>query len=58
MAKDIEIPLGKRTKLYRFLEILPGAISYSMIILLFLLSWINPAYGSIYILIIVVTIFL
>ena len=55
MAKDIEIPLGKRTKLYRFLEILPGAISYSMIILLFLLSWINPAYGSIYILIIVAT---
>ena len=40
---DLEIPLGKRTKEYRLLEILPGALSYTMIILLFALSIISPA---------------
>ena len=45
---SIEIPQGKRTCLYRFLEILPGFISYSAIILLFVLSWLNPVLGAIY----------
>ncbi len=53
MRKNLEIPQGERTKLYRFLEILPGAISYAAIILLFLLSWIDPILGSIYIFLIV-----
>ena len=35
---DIDIPLGKRDKLYRFFEILPGALSYSMIGALFVSS--------------------
>ena len=48
MRKDLEIPQGKRTKLYRFLEILPGAISYGAIILLFVLSLIDPVLGAIY----------
>ena len=48
MRKDLEIPQGKRTKLYRFLEILPGAISYGAIILLFILSLIDPVLGAIY----------
>ena len=48
MRKNLEIPQGKRTKLYRFLEILPGLISYSAIILLFLLSWLDPVIGAIY----------
>ena len=48
MLKGLEIPQGKRTPLYRFLEILPGFISYSAIILLFLLSWLNPVLGAIY----------
>lgn len=51
--KDLEIPVGKRKPLYRFFEILPGALSYSAVILLFLLSWISPVLGSIYLLIIV-----
>ncbi len=46
--QDLEIPQGKRKPLYRFLEILPGAISYGAIILLFLLSWFDPVIGSIY----------
>ena len=50
---DLEIPLGKRTKKYRLLEILPGALSYAMIILLFALSIISPALGSYYLLLII-----
>lgn len=51
--RGLEIPLGKRTKLYRFLEILPGALSYLMVIMLFVLSFINPVIGAVYLLIIV-----
>ena len=48
MRKNLEIPEGKRSRLYRFLEIMPGLISYGAIILLFLLSWLNPVLGAIY----------
>ncbi len=48
MQKQLEIPQGKRKRLYRFLEMLPGLVSYTAIILLFLLSWINPALGAVY----------
>ena len=55
MRKDLEIPQGKRTKLYRFLEILPGAISYGAIILLFILSLIDPVFGAIYLFALIAT---
>lgn len=48
-----EIPLGKRKPLYRFLEILPGALSYGAVILLFVLSWISPFLGAFYLLVII-----
>lgn len=51
--RDLEIPFGKRTKLYRFLEILPGMLSYMVIILLFILSLIHPAIGALYLLTII-----
>lgn len=50
---DLEIPLGKRTKLYRFLEILPGALSISMIGALFIFSFISPTVAAVYLLIII-----
>lgn len=53
MRKNLEIPQGKRTKLYRFFEILPGLISYGAIILLFILSWLDPVLGSIYLFILI-----
>ena len=53
LTDDLEIPLGKRTPLYRFLEILPGALSYAMIAALFILSLISPTLGAIYLLIII-----
>ena len=51
--KDLEIPTGKRTRLYRFLEILPGVLSYGAIILLFVLSCLDPVLGAIYLFIII-----
>lgn len=49
-----EIPLGKkRTPKYRFFEILPAVLSYSAVILLFVLSLINPVLGAIYLLVII-----
>ena len=54
MSKVIEIPTGKRTALYRFFEILPGFLSYSMVILLIILSAISPVAGSVYLLLIVI----
>ena len=53
MRRNLEIPQGKRARLYRFLEILPGVISYGAIILLFVLSWISPVFGAIYLFIII-----
>ncbi len=53
MRKSLEIPQGKRNRLYRFFEILPGALSYGAIILLFVLSWVDPVIGSIYLFIII-----
>ena len=53
MRKNLEIPRGKRTIKYRLFEILPGLISYSAIILLFVLSIIEPVLGAIYLFIII-----
>lgn len=53
MRKNLEIPQGKRTPLYRFFEVLPGFISYFAILLLFILSWISPILGACYLFIII-----
>ena len=54
MSKVTEIPTGKRTPLYRFFEILPGILSYGMVILLVVLSAISPIASSVYLLLIVI----
>lgn len=51
--KDLELPQGKRRPLYRFFEILPGALSYFLVIALFVISWLNPMLGAVYVLIVV-----
>lgn len=56
MRKNLEIPQGKRSRLYRFLEVMPGLISYVAILLLFILSWVNPILATIYLFIVVATI--
>ena len=45
---NLELPLGKRTRLYRFFEILPALLSYGMLILLIVLSIINPLWAAVY----------
>ncbi len=52
---DIEIPLGKRTKLYRLFEMVPAIVSYGAIILLVVLALINPLLAAIYLLAVIIT---
>lgn len=54
---DLELPLNKRTKLYRFFEILPGFLSYGMIILLFVLAMVSPLAAAVYLLLLIITMF-
>ncbi|MGB4768622.1 MAG: hypothetical protein WBP22_05190 [Candidatus Saccharimonas sp.] len=54
---DLELPLGKRTKFYRFFEILPGVLSYGALLLLIILSIVNPLWASVYLLFVVITMF-
>lgn len=53
---NLEIPLGKRTRKYRFFEMLPALLSYGAVILLVVLSIFNPALTAIYLLLIVMTV--
>lgn len=52
---DLEIPLSKRTKLYRFFEMVPALLSYGMLILLVVLSLISPLAAAVYLLLIIIT---
>lgn len=55
--KDLEIPLGKkRTKAYRFFEMVPALLSYGTILLLITLSLVNPLWAAIYLLLLIITI--
>ena len=53
---DLEIPLGRRTKFYRFFEMVPALLSYGMIILLIVLSLVSPFLAAIYLLLIIITV--
>lgn len=54
---DLELPLGKRTPLYRFFEIVPAVLSYGMILLLVILSVWYPLAAAVYLLLLIITIF-
>jgi len=50
--KNIEIPFEKDRKgHYRFFEILPGALSWSLLVLPFILAWINVTFAVVFILV-------
>lgn len=55
MSHNIDIPIGKRTKLYRFLEMLPAILSYGAVILLIVLSLLNPLWAAIYLILFIIT---
>lgn len=52
---DLEIPLGKRNKAYRFFEMLPALLSYGMLLLLVVLSLVSPFLAAIYLLVLIIT---
>lgn len=53
---ELEIPLGKRTRSYRFFERLPAILSYGSLLLLVALSFINTLWASAYLLLITITV--
>lgn len=53
---DLEIPLKKRTRQYRFFEMLPAILSYGSIIILIVLSLIDPLWASAYLLLVIITV--
>lgn len=52
---DIELPLGKRRPLYRFFEILPGVLSYGILLAPILLSLIDPLLGALFVVLYIIT---
>lgn len=53
--KDLELPVGKRGAKYRFFEMLPGLLSYGMILLLIVLSIFSPVLAAVYLLLVVIS---
>jgi cellulose synthase/poly-beta-1,6-N-acetylglucosamine synthase-like glycosyltransferase len=52
---DLELPLRKRTRLYRFFEMVPAILSYGMLLLLVVLSIVSPLAAAIYLLLLIIT---
>lgn len=52
---EFELPLGKRTKIYRFWERVPAIISYGAFALLIVLSIWSPLLAAIYLMLIIIT---
>lgn len=52
---NLELPMGKRKPLYRVFEILPGALSYGMLITMVILSVVNPFWASVFLLLLIMT---
>lgn len=53
---DFELPLGKRTRFYRFFEMVPAIISYGAFIVLIVLSLVSPLLAAIYLMLIIITV--
>ena len=53
---DLEIPLKKRTRFYRFFEMVPAILSYGMLIALVVLSLVDPILAGIYLLLLIITV--
>ncbi len=52
--EELELPLGKRTKFYRFFEMVPAIISYGAFVLLIVLSIVSPLLAAIYLMLIII----
>ncbi len=54
---DIEIPTGKRSRMYRFFEMLPAILSYTMITAPFVLSLFSPLIAAGFIVVYIISYF-
>ncbi len=54
LPEDFELPLGKRTRFYRFFEMVPAFLSYGAFILLIVLSFVSPLLAAIYLMLILI----
>lgn len=54
LPPDFELPLGKRTKFYRFFERVPAILSYGAFILLIVLSLVSPLLAAVYLMLILI----
>lgn len=52
--EDLELPFGKRSRFYRFFEMLPALLSYLIILMPILLSLIDPLLGAIFVIIYII----
>ena len=52
---NLEIPLKERSRKYRFFEMVPGLVSWGSIIVLVVLSLLNPLLAGIYVLLFIAT---
>ena len=52
--ENLELPLGKRTRFYRFFEMFPALLSYLMIFMPILLSLIDPLLGAIFVILYII----
>lgn len=52
---DLEIPAGKRSRMYRLFEMLPAVLSYGALTLMVVLSIVNPVLAAVYLLIIIMS---
>ena len=55
---DNEIPVGKRTRKYRFFERVPAIVSYGAIIALVVLSIVSPVLAAAYLLVVILSMFI
>jgi cellulose synthase/poly-beta-1,6-N-acetylglucosamine synthase-like glycosyltransferase len=51
---DLELPLGKRTRMYRFFEMVPAIVSYGAFALLIILSIVSPLLAAIYLMAVII----
>lgn len=51
---DLEIPLGKRTKMYRFFEMVPAILSYGAFVVLIILSLVSPLLAAIFLMVVII----
>lgn len=54
LPPDFELPLGKRTRFYRFFELVPALLSYGAFVVLIILSIISPLLAAIYLMFILI----